>query len=392
LDSSAQVRRNTEVDQVTISAAASNPIAVSDVPGEVWEALAVRAADLGAVVAATFVALAVLNRIAPNFDMLDMPDGGRKAHARPVPLTGGPALVVGIWIGALVATSVGQVDYEVLALLGIISTIHAFDDHSGISARQRLVIDGVVALAFIVITGGVIESIGNLWGGEWLLGWFGVPLTIFVYLALTNAYNMIDGVDGLALTQFLIAIISVALWHILNAPNSGFDPLAFSVIAASLVLLVANTGLAGQMFKCFLGDSGSRFLGFFLVYVLVSEGTSILSPIQGAYLIALPLFDMCAVVVERLRAGVGAMQSDRRHLHHLIIDAGGSGRSAVLAMGAISLGISALVFVLSVAEIGDLGGLAILVAIAGSYFAGRRAGVKLFVNAIGKRGLAGPAE
>jgi UDP-GlcNAc:undecaprenyl-phosphate GlcNAc-1-phosphate transferase len=371
---------------------ASNPGTFGAVLAAVWEAVTVRAVDLAAVVAATLVALAVLNWIAPKFDMLDLPDGGRKGHAAPVPLTGGPALVVGIWIGALVATSVGQVDYEVLALLGIITTIHAFDDHSGLSARQRLVIDGVVALAFIVITGGVIESIGTIWGVEWLLGWFGVPLTIFIYLALTNAYNMIDGVDGLALTQFLIAIVSVGLWHILNAPNSGFDPLAISVVAACLVVLAANTGLAGQSFKCFLGDSGSRFLGFFLVYVLVSEGTSILSPIQGGYLIALPLFDMCAVVGERMRAGVGPMQSDRRHLHHLIIDAGGSGRSVVLLMGAISLGFSALVFVQNIAEIGDLGGLVILIAIAGVYLAGRREGVKLFIGAMRGKTLAGPAE
>jgi len=388
----AEAGNTTEVDHVIISAVASNPGTFGAVLAAVWEAVTVRAIDLAAVVAATLVALAVLNRIAPKFDMLDLPDGGRKAHTTPVPLTGGPALVIGIWIGALVATSVGQVDYEVLALLGIITTIHAFDDHSGLSARQRLVIDGVVALAFIVITGGVIESIGTIWGVEWLLGWFGVPLTIFIYLALTNAYNMIDGVDGLALTQFLIAIVSVGFWHIMNAPSSGFDPLAYSVVAACLVVLAANTGLFGQSFKCFLGDSGSRFLGFFLVYVLVSEGTSILSPIQGGYLIALPLFDMCAVVGERVRAGVGPMQSDRRHLHHLIIDAGGSAHSVVLVMGALSLGFSALIFVQNIAGIGDLGGLVILIAIAASYFAGRRAGVKLFVDAMRGKTLAGPAE
>lgn len=355
-------------------------------------AISLRVVDLGVVVVATLVALALLNRIAPKFDMLDWPDGGRKAHVTAVPLTGGLALVIGIWIGALVATSIGQIDYEVLALLGIIATIHAFDDHSGLSARQRLVIDAVVALAFIVITGGVIESFGTIWGVELLSGWFGVPLTIFVYLALTNAYNMIDGVDGLALTQFLIAIVSVGLWHIMHAPRSGFDPLAFSVIAACLVVLVANIGLVGQRLKCFLGDSGSRFLGFFLVYVLVSEGTSILSPIHGAYLIALPLLDMCAVVAERMRAGEGPMQADRRHLHQLIIDAGGSGRAAMLVMGAISLGFSAFVFVQNVAGINDLTSLAILLVIAGGYFAGRRTGVKLFVGVIRSRRLARPAE
>ena len=114
-----------------------------------------------------------------------------------------------------------------------------------------------------------------------------------------------------------------------------------------------------------------------------------LSPIQGGYLIALPLFDMCAVVAERVRAGEGPMQADRRHLHHLIIDAGGSGRSAMLVMGAISIGLSALVFVQYALGISDLGSLAVLLVIAGGHFAGRRAGVKLLVGAIRRHSLGG---
>lgn len=374
-----------------------DPQTISDVVALGWLAISLRIADLGVVVVATLIALALLNRIAPRFELLDPPDQDRKTHATAVPLTGGLALLIGIWIGALFATRFGQadiehVDFEVLALLGIIATVHAFDDQSGLSARQRLVIDAVVALAFIVVTGDVIESFGTIGGVELLFGWFGVPLTIFVYLALTNAYNMIDGVDGLALTQFLIAVLSVGLWHILHAPHSGIDPLAFPVIVACFVVLAANLGLLGQRLNCFLGDSGSRFLGFFLVYVLVSEGTNVLSPIQGGYLIALPLFDMCAVVAERVRAGEGAMQADRRHLHHLIIDAGGSGRAAVLVMAAITVGLSALVFVLTVLGISDLGSLGVLLVIAGGHFAGRRAGVKLFVGLIRSRGGTEPAE
>ncbi len=372
-------------------------MAISDVLAVGWRALSLRTLDLGVVVVATLSVLALLNRIAPRFDLLDLPDGGRKIHAKAVPLTGGLALVIGIWIGALFTSKfgqadIGQVDFEVLALLGIVVAVHAFDDQSGLSTRQRLVIDAVIALAFIVVTGGIIHSFGTIWGIKLLFGWFAVPLTIFVYLSLTNAYNMIDGVDGLALTQFLIASVSLGLWHIIHAPDSGIEPLVFPVIIACLAVLAANLGFVGERLKCFLGDSGSRFLGFFLVYVLVSEGTSVLSPIQGGYLIALPLFDMCAVVAERVREGDGPMQADRRHLHHLIIDAGGSGRSSVLVMGAISIGLPALVFVQNVLGISDLGSLAVLLVIAGGYFAGRRAGVKLFVGAIRSRRLAGPAE
>ena len=372
-------------------------MAISDVLAVGWQAFLLRILDLGVVVVATLSVLALLNRIAPSFGMLDLPDEGRKIHTKAVPLTGGLALVIGIWIGALFTTKFGQagighVDFEVLALLGIVATVHAFDDQSGLSTRQRLVVDAVVALAFIVVTGGIIHSFGTIWGIKLLFGWFAVPLTIFVYLALSNAYNMIDGVDGLALTQFLIASVSLGLWHIIHAPESGFEPLAFLVIVASLVVLAANLGFVGERFKCFLGDSGSRFLGFYLVFMLVSEGTDVLSPIQGGYLIALPLFDMCAVVAERVRAGEGPMQGDRRHLHHLIIDAGGSGRSAMLVMGAISIGLSALIFVQDALGISDAASLAVLLVIAGGHFAGRRAGVKLFVGAMRRHSLAGPVE
>jgi UDP-GlcNAc:undecaprenyl-phosphate GlcNAc-1-phosphate transferase len=118
----------------------------------------------------------------------------------------------------------------------------------------------------------------------------------------------------------------------------------------------------------------------------------VLSPIQGGYLIALPLFDMCAVVAERVRAGEGPMKADRRHLHHLIIDAGGSGRSALLIMGAISIGLSALAFAQSALGISDLASLAVLLVVAGGHFAGRRAAVKLFVGEIRSRRSAEPAE
>ena len=91
---------------------------IGDVLAVGGRAISLRVVDLGVVAVATLIALALLNRIAPNFDMLDWPDGSRKAHATAIPLTGGLALVIGIWIGALFATSIGQVDYEVLALLG----------------------------------------------------------------------------------------------------------------------------------------------------------------------------------------------------------------------------------------------------------------------------------
>jgi UDP-N-acetylmuramyl pentapeptide phosphotransferase/UDP-N-acetylglucosamine-1-phosphate transferase len=346
---------------------------------------------LGAAVAMTLAALLALNAIAPYFEMLDQPDGARKRHRRPVPLTGGVALLLGAWMGALVATSVGQVDYEVLALLGIVATVHAFDDHSGLSPRQRLIIDAVVALAFVVVTGGLISSLGLFFGVSMELAWAAAPVTVFAYIALTNAYNMMDGIDGLAITQFLIAIVGVGLWHLTFVHQTGFDPLAFSLIAASLPVLLANLGLLGRPFKCFLGDSGSRFLGFFLVYVILFEDTNTLPPVLGAYFVALPLLDMCAVVAERFRDGRRIMQPDRAHLHYLLVDSGVSGFSAVAILSAISAGFVVLAYVLRLGGASDLVGTLIFLACAFLFLSGRRALVRAASGLLRQR-MVGPAE
>ncbi len=356
-----------------------------------WRAFSIRWVDIGAVVAMTLVALIALNRIAPFFDMLDAPDGERKRHGRPVPLTGGVAMLLGAWMGALVAVSVGQVDYEVMALLGIVATVHAFDDHSGLSPRQRLIIDAMVALAFAIVTGATIDHLGVLLGWKVSFAWTAVPITVFAYVALTNAYNMMDGIDGLAIAQFLIAILGLGLWHLTFIHRSGFEPLAISVIAASLTVMLANLGLLGPAFKCFLGDSGSRFLGFFLVFVLLSEGSNAMTPIHGAYFIALPLLDMCAVVVERWRAGRRIKRPDRAHLHYLLVDAGVSNFAAVALMCALSGGFVALVFLQRLAGVSDVATLLTLMFCATLYLTGRRGFVRLAGGALRRR-VIGPAE
>jgi len=367
----------------------ADPIILEQVFEAAGRAVSSRAWEVATVVSGTLAALTVLNRVAPRLELLDHPDLGRRKHVQPVPLTGGLAILIGVWIGSLAQMELG---HSVLALLAIVAVIHAFDDHSGLSARQRLAIDAVVAIAFVVITGGVIETLGTVLGVELHLGLFAVPVTIFTYLALTNAYNMIDGLDGLALTQFLIALLGVGFWHVVHASQSGFAPLAFSVVVACLVILAANLGLLGRFLKCFLGDSGSRFLGFFLVYVLVAEGKRILSPIEAVYFIALPLLDMCAVVVERLRAGRTPMQGDRRHLHYLLVEAGVTQGRTVLIMAAISCSFIGLYLIQHTAGLNDLAIWLTFMGVACLYWRFRRSLVRILSFALALRHRAGPAE
>ncbi|HUS56241.1 MAG TPA: MraY family glycosyltransferase, partial [Thermohalobaculum sp.] len=256
------------------------------------------------------------------------------------------------WIGTFANAETDA--HNILALLGIVAAVHTFDDQSGLSAHQRLLIDAVIALAFVVITDDLVETLGTVDGHEVSLGVLSVPFTILLYVAVSNAYNMIDGLDGLALSQFLIALLGVGLFHLEYAQASGFPPLAFSVVIACIVILLANLGMLGRFFRCLLGDSGARFLGFFLVYVLVVEGYRILSPVAAVYFIALPLLDMCAVIGVRLRVGHAPMHADRRHLHHLLVDSGVAPLHAVLIMGSLSLALIGLFIIQHVIGFSDL--------------------------------------
>jgi UDP-GlcNAc:undecaprenyl-phosphate GlcNAc-1-phosphate transferase len=334
----------------------------------VWEVLLVAGGVIGA--------LTLLNLLAPSCGLVDHPDATRKKHARPVPLTGGLSILFGVWLGSLVVVFPEQASPEILALLGIVVAVHAFDDRSGLSARQRLLIDAALSLAIVTVTGNVIETIGTVFGVELFLGPLAFPVTIFMYLALTNAYNMIDGLDGLAITQFLIPLAAIGLWHMTVAQRSGFAPHAFSVFVACLVTLAANLGLLGRYLKCFLGDSGARFLGYFLVYVLILEGQRVLSPIEALYFIALPLLDMCAVVFERLRAGAAPTTGDRRHFHHLLIDAGVASGRVVLIMVGISSAFIAVGLIANIAGLDDLAILLIFLGAAAVYWTSRRSLVR----------------
>lgn len=353
------------------------------------------------VLSGTFAALTVLNLAAPGLGLVDHPDGGRKRHARPVPLTGGLAILTGAGLGAMAGMSIGTARHEVLALLAIVAVIHAFDDQAAgrrptLSPPQRLVIDAIVALALILVTERTIETLGTVSGIALELGPLAIPFTIVIYLALTNAYNMIDGLDGLALSQFLIAFVGIGFWHL--AANDtrvlphALPPATVPIILASLVVLAANLGVFGAFLRCFLGDSGARLLGFFLVYVLVAEGGRVFSPPGALFFVALPLLDLCAVMIERLRAGASPMRGDRRHLHHLLLDAGLRPSRVVMVFGLISVSFIGLHAVIHTTQLGDLALLLSFLALATLYWLARRRLVRGLGKALTRPPVVEPAE
>jgi UDP-GlcNAc:undecaprenyl-phosphate GlcNAc-1-phosphate transferase len=334
--------------------------------------LNVRSFELLTVMLATLMCIMVANRIAPWLGLIDRPDGKRKLHRRPIPTTGGLAILGGMWITALLGANLREIHLSVLALLAIVATFHALDDKEGLKPTQRLILDAVIALALVVVTDEEIETIGIVAGIPISLGPAAIPVTIIIYLTLSNAYNMIDGLDGLAISQFLISVLALGTYHAMLQPTQGFDPLLASFVCASSVVLLANVGVLGPQLKCFLGDCGSRFLAFFLAYAFICAGSRVLSPIEAAFLVALPLFDLFCVMVERVRAGLNPMNADRRHFHHLLVDSGMTGFAAVVTMGLVSCGFGALLTILKVWQADHLIMAMVLVALGLAYGTSRR--------------------
>ncbi|RBP25008.1 UDP-GlcNAc:undecaprenyl-phosphate GlcNAc-1-phosphate transferase [Marinobacter pelagius] len=287
-----------------------------------------------------FVSLFVLKPVAVYANLLDKPDH-RKLHKGAIPLTGGLSAFLGLGVAWLFWMPVTQGYGLFLFCAALLVLMGAVDDARDLSAKFRL--GAQVALGALLTFGSGIslESFGNLFGfGEVTLGLFGPLVTIAAVIGATNAFNMIDGIDGLAGSLSLITLLSLA---ILFGASAGFTlELALSLgIAFALVpYLMANLRIPPFRRKIFMGDAGSMFIGFAVVWLLVNgtqPGEMAFRPVTALWIIALPLMDMVAIMVRRARKGQSVMKPDREHLHHIFMRAGFSDREALILITVIGV-------------------------------------------------------
>jgi UDP-GlcNAc:undecaprenyl-phosphate GlcNAc-1-phosphate transferase len=176
--------------------------------------------------------------------------------------------------------------------------------------------------------------VGNLLGmGDIPLLLLAVPLTALAVAGLCNAYNMIDGIDGLGAGTIAVPLLVLYLL----AAQAG-HPMANSLLLILVplgVFLLFNLGPNNRLLpKVFLGDGGSVTLGFLVAASLVyfSQGeNALIEPVTALWLVAVPLMDMLSTMLRRFRLGRKLMAADRSHLHHTLIDLG-LGRRQALAL------------------------------------------------------------
>ena len=262
--------------------------------------------------------------------LVDKPDE-RKQHAGDIPLSGGIAVFLTILFGSTVL-SFPPYSQEMLVIACLVFFIGVYDDYSHLNAGLRLIIQYGCGILLATYGGIVILNVGNLLAmGEIPLLLLAIPLTALSVAGLSNAFNMIDGIDGLAASMITLPLISLYTLAL-----SASHPMAESLrlmIVPLLVFLFFNLGPNSRFLpKIFLGDGGSVTLGFLVTASLVyfSQGEdAVILPVTALWLVTVPLMDMLATMLRRFKLGRKLMEADRSHLHHTLMDRGLSARQTL---------------------------------------------------------------
>tara|TARA_Y100001970_G_scaffold86868_1_gene109597 strand:- start:446 stop:1471 length:1026 start_codon:yes stop_codon:yes gene_type:complete len=261
------------------------------------------------------------------FGIVDSPDGIKKVHKGNIALGGGLCIFIPILLihyifpEALEMLSLNQ--KMIFSISFFILILGLIDDIRPLAVSLRLIIQILVSWGVIIATDLYVRDLGDLIGtGSLYIGELGIPLTIFMVVGVTNAFNMLDGMDGLVSFVSLSAFISFYyLSSFYNSSETGF--IIFSCILSTFILF--NLGLFSKKWKIFLGDSGSMWLGFLIAWILIdlSEGPNqIIEPVAALWIVLLPLIDALSTFVIRKREGKPIFSGDRSHIHHILLDAG----------------------------------------------------------------------
>jgi UDP-GlcNAc:undecaprenyl-phosphate GlcNAc-1-phosphate transferase len=279
----------------------------------------------GAAFLATLIGIYCLAPLTHKVGLTDKPDE-RKHHHGVIPLVGGIVIYAVMVCTALLVVQVTIELMYFLVAAGLVVFTGVLDDRFSISFKLRFIVQAIAALIIIYGVGDVLTSFGDIFGlGEMRLGYLSTPLTILGFLAVINAFNMLDGMDGLAGGISLVAFIG--LYFATGSQVSDSSQLIISLfIGALLAYQMFNLDLFPKHLpKVFMGDAGSTLLGFVICAFLIrySQNTkSIFSPVLALWLVAIPLMDMMSTFIRRLRHGKSPFYPDRTHIHHIFMRSG----------------------------------------------------------------------
>jgi len=273
----------------------------------------------------TYVAIPKVIFFAEKLRLLDEA-GIRASHKGSTPIFGGIAIFSGIIFSLLFWADIENIQYLLVSIL-IVFFVGVIDDLLVLSPFKKIV-GQVIATSIIIFLGDLkIDNMHGVLGIYDLPIWIGVLFTIFVVIVITNAFNLIDGVDGLAAGVGVISSFSFGIIAVLME-QSEMAIISFTLVGALLGFLKYNLYPA----KIFMGDTGSLVVGMILSilainsirYGLVTESIKLINkgPLLAIVLLAIPLFDSLRVFVVRIFKGKHPLSPGREHIHHTLLDLG----------------------------------------------------------------------
>jgi UDP-GlcNAc:undecaprenyl-phosphate/decaprenyl-phosphate GlcNAc-1-phosphate transferase len=296
----------------------------------------------------TAMAIVALRPVAVAIDLVDRP-GGRKTHHGEVPVVGGVAMFIGVVVGLGLLPVHALSEGVVSAAFGILVLIGLLDDRFSLSPWLRLLVHIGVAVLLFKLAGCRIETLGNAFGlGDIRLsGAWPWALTALCVSAAVNAFNMLDGMDGLAGTTAGVsfAAMAYAAWHAGAVEVVGYCAVMMGVIGGFLVFNLPVNGR--RRLRCFMGDAGSTLLGVAVAYAMVwltqgiNGSQTSMHPVTALWIGGLPLIELTWSFIRRVCRGRSPFAADAEHFHHLMLQAGFSVRGAFFLLLLLAVILSA---------------------------------------------------
>ncbi|MCU7556301.1 MraY family glycosyltransferase [Macrococcus capreoli] len=256
----------------------------------------------------------------------------RKVHTKPVSVLGGVVIlisfIIGIWIGHPVEWEIRPIIIGAI----LINIMGIVDDLFDLSAIVKLI--GQIGVALIVVMHGITLDLITLPFGIVIeFGILSIPMTVLWIVAVTNAINLIDGLDGLAAGVSLIALATIGFIAILQ--QNIFIMMICSVLIGSLLGFLKYNFFPA---KIFLGDNGALLLGFIIgvLSLLGFKNITLISLFFPIIILAVPFIDMGFAMIRRYRQGKPIMQADKSHLHHKLLALGYTHAQTVLLIYSIA--------------------------------------------------------
>lgn len=301
--------------------------------------------------AITYYSIPVIIKVANEKKLYDVPDDKRKIHTTPIPSLGGLGIFIGFTISLLLTLNfwidAAEFQYYLAAFL-VIFFVGIKDDILILSAGKKF-FGQLLVTAILIYKGNLLIT-----GLHGFLGIQDIPvaaqyiLTMFASVVIINAFNLIDGVDGLAGTVGLITSAVFGTFFLING-NIPYAILGFTFAGSILAFLFFNFNPA----KIFMGDTGSLLIGLvntILVIKFIETGSGYAAyPVTataavGFGILLLPLMDTLRVFGMRIMKGKSPFSPDRNHIHHLLLDRGYNHKTVTYYCGLATLLMAAASF------------------------------------------------